>query len=317
MNGKMKVLFEKYPSIENSYREKEINTWLGYHPELVNEHFILQEKIHGSNIQFIFRPRLPMAYASRNRVLGDENFHGLHEVMEREDFKEFISKVQTIVDNNEYILDTLRFYGELFGANIQKGVDYGRERQILFFDIKMDNTWLNQNLFYKFMFDNGLLDFKVPNFGVVPGLGNALAYDTVKDSLILGKENNIIEGVVIKPYFNVYESPEGSLFYLKKKNEQFKENSRKPKEFQDINPDVVQMSVAFREYITENRLQNVFSKYGEIEKPNQIGDYIRYILEDAKEDFLKDYDLSEFEAKEQKAIFNVGSLIVSMLKKNL
>lgn len=310
----MKVPFVKYPSIENTYREKEISGWLSYHPELVNEHFILQEKIHGCSIQFIFRPNMPLAYASRNRVLGDENFHGLHEVMERDNFKDFVAKVQGIVDSNQYILDVLRFYGELFGANIQKGVDYGKERQVLFFDMRMDETWLNQSTFHDFMHRNAL-GFCVPNFGVVEGLGAALAYDAVKDSLILNKENNIIEGVVIKPYFKTYESPDGSLFYLKNKNSQFQENSRAPKEFKDINPDVIQFGVAFREYITENRLQNIFSKYGEIERPNQIGDYIRYMIDDAKEDFIKDYDLSELSDKDQKSVFNVGSMVVSMLKK--
>lgn len=310
----MKGMFVKYPSIENSYREKEINTWLGYHPELMNEAYILNEKIHGSNLQLIFKPGLPVYFASRNRLLHDENFHGLHEVIVKDTIKSFIAEMEKHSTDTR---NTLRFYGELFGANLQKGVDYGKERQIRFFDMSVSGMWQTQTRFLDFMENDGFLSLAVPSFAVVTSLREALEFDIKKDSLILNKENNIIEGVVIKPYNKVYESPEGSLFYLKKKNEEFKENSRKPKDFTDINPDVVQYGVIFREYITENRLQNVFSKYGEIERPNQIGDYIRYMLEDAKEDFLKDYDLSEFADKDKKAIFNVGSLIVTMLKKNL
>ena len=72
-------------------------------------------------------------------------------------------------------------------------------------------------------------------------------------------------------------------------------------------------------YITENRLQNLFSKMGEIERPNQIGDYIRAMLQDAKEDFLKDFgdDFSALSAKDHKAVFNAGRKIAHMLKERL
>lgn len=39
-------MFIKYPSIENSYRAKEIERWLEFAPELINEEFVITEKIH-------------------------------------------------------------------------------------------------------------------------------------------------------------------------------------------------------------------------------------------------------------------------------
>ena len=40
-------------------------------------------------------------------------------------------------------------------------------------------------------------------------------------------------------------------------------------------------------YINENRLADLFSKYGEIQSNAEIGKYIKLMLEDAKEDFLE------------------------------
>ena len=48
--------FQKFFSIENHYRNKEIAKWLEIYPELKNEKFVLTEKIHGSNIQLYFSP---------------------------------------------------------------------------------------------------------------------------------------------------------------------------------------------------------------------------------------------------------------------
>ena len=66
---------------------------------------------------------------------------------------------------------------------------------------------------------------------------------------------------------------------------------------------------------------DTFSKHGEIQTPKDIGKYIKLILEDAKEDFLKDYNINELvidlDKNKEKAIFNVGSRIVNLLKSKL
>jgi len=40
-------MFRKYFSIEGSWRNKEIQWWLEKYPQLANETYVLQEKIHG------------------------------------------------------------------------------------------------------------------------------------------------------------------------------------------------------------------------------------------------------------------------------
>ena len=67
------------------------------------------------------------------------------------------------------------------------------------------------------------------------------------------------------------------------------------------------------------RLQAVFSKNGEIERPDQIGDFIRLVLTDAKEDFLQDNQeaVDALDKAKQKRVYNVGSMIAFLLKEYL
>lgn len=102
---------------------------------------------------------------------------------------------------------------------------------------------------------------------------------------------------------------------LKKKNEEFleRQKSKRPKVVDD---EVTRFNALFREYITLSRLQGIFSKYGEIQEPAQIGQFIRWMLEDALEDFLKDYgdEFGALDKKQQKQVRNVGGLVANMLK---
>jgi hypothetical protein len=46
----------------------------------------------------------------------------------------------------------------------------------------------------------------------------------------------------------------------------------------------------------------------------QMGNYIKLVLEDAKEDFLKEHTLPDLDEKTKKVIFNVGTDIALILK---
>lgn len=173
------VEFIRWRSIENSYREKFINGFLAQYPELLDEMYIITEKLHGANFQWFFAPGEKIRAGSRNRYLDtSSNFQGAS------------------------ISDLMKTRAEL----------------------------LNQ--------------FKI---------------------------------------------------------------------------EVARWNAEFASYITENRLQSVFSKEGEIEKPKQIGQYIKWILFDAKEDFLKDWGekIKLLDINQQKQIFNIGSKIANMLKNYL
>jgi len=300
----MKLL--KYPSIENHYDSRNINRWLHYHPELETEFYTIEEKCHGSNIQFIFTPNDKLRLASRNRILGDgENFYDIFNVIEK--YREFIDAFQSI---SNALNASYNFYGEIFGSNIQKGVDYGPEKQILFFGARVNGLWVSASTFYTMMKENNFSELIIPILGKADCLEDALEFKADVPSMILNKEDNIMEGVVIKPMFKVYESPEGEMFYLKKKNEKFLEKSKEPKVFVPSHP----LKEEFLKYINDNRLDGIFSKYGKIDRPQQIGEYIKYMLEDAKEDFLKENSIEGLSKNEIKEIFSAGYDVMRLLK---
>ena len=111
-----------------------------------------------------------------------------------------------------------------------------------------------------------------------------------------------------------------SRFLVKKKSEKFKEkeSTKKLKPKEDLSSEVVNLMLEFKSYINDNRMLSAFSKEGPIERPQEMGKYIKLIIEDAKEDFLKDNVVPDsLSEKEQKLIFNVGGLVADKLKKYL
>jgi hypothetical protein len=163
----------------------------------------------------------------------------------------------------------------------------------------------------------------VPVVAVVEGLQAALEFDIEFDSQLspegTGLGTNICEGVVIAPYRKIYRNAGGHTFLLKRKNEAFKEKQKVKRPPEPEDSEVARLNAEFRTYITDMRLQAVFSKEGEIERPDQIGDFIRLVLADAKEDFLQDNQeaVDALDRAKQKRVFNIGSMIANLLKARL
>lgn len=304
--------FLKYPSLENTYREKEITRWLEMYPELASETFVIQEKLHGSNIQILVYPNGDWHIASRNNVLElGEPFFDIWNVP----MSDIIEAGQEISDKAQSVV---RFYGELYGGNIQKGVNYGREKRIAIFDMSIDDVATRRLIPLQRFFDIAVdYDFThrlVPIVASITGLQSAIDYNSEIPSE-LSPTQDIAEGIVIKPRYRVYTDSSGSHFMLKKKNERFIEKMKEPKE-RTANTVVDELNAEFSLYINANRVESVFSKIGVIQSPNQIGDYIRLVLNDAKEDFEKDFAdrLEGLDKADLKGVYNVGSTIANLLK---
>jgi Rnl2 family RNA ligase len=306
--------FKKYPSLTNHYRTEDIHYWLGINPGLAQAKYVIQEKIHGANISFYICASEVVACSRNRRLPDDENFFGLPAV--RELYTNEFAALQAYAEKHKSIV---RVYGEFFGGQIQQGVDYGKEKRILFFDAKINNAWLTAEEFSVFLgHDCSLPYMSVPTLAVVRTLENALEFNTELKSVLWqeAKDDNIMEGVVIKPLGLVQESKEGSLFYIKKKNDAFKQKVHRKKKPAKIDQSLLDLQEEFASYLTDMRLQGIFSKYGMIWKPQQIGEYIKYMMDDAMESFLADNpDVKEMSKKTRKTIFrNAGKLIMPMLK---
>lgn len=291
--------FIKYPEIENSYHNKHIKKHIEHHPSVQKAMFYTQLKYDGSNIQFIFEPHTPMQLASRKRLLEEgENFNGVLDILE--DYRELIDWFQEYCD--EYNKN-VNLYGEIYGPGIQNRINYGNEKEIGFFDVRINGELLSLEQ---------VLDIPYILGYYLPFYEEYIPFDKIQDVSVPEEH----EGVVIKQYNKV----DNSLLFLKKKNEKFNEKSKekKNKNKKQTDPIVNEYINYFLPYITENRVLSVFSKEGEIDSPDQIGYYIKMVNEDAIKDFEKDYDCSNLTKNQRKQIFKSGNKeIVSILEKYL
>lgn len=309
--------FKKFPSLYNVTHTKSITYFLNKFPELREQRYVLLEKIHGANIQFAFTPEGQMRVASQNRWIDPgDSFYGVLDEMIT------ILPVLTMMKEDAYqCKSTIRLYGEFFGANIQKGVDYGEEKRFRFFGARYneDNIptyWVPYQMLKLQFQDAGLEDYLAPEVAIVKGLAGAVEYDC-SNQTNLGE--GIMEGVTIQPYADHFPY-DGSLFWLKKKNPEFIERveKRKPKKAQAVATKVMMLHSVFKEYICNMRMQALFSKEGPIEDQSQLGKYIPMLVADAREDFLRDYPaVGEMDKKDRKYIMNGGAAAAQLLKGEL
>jgi Rnl2 family RNA ligase len=306
----------KYPSLVNHYMEKDIERLKEiYWDKLTETDWIIQEKLDGANVSLLFQRGVPVKYFSRNQEVGNSvdgtDFYGASEAFETAVQKLF--KIQGFVDRTGR---SIRIYGELIGPTIQRKVNYGPNKHILFYDLMQNDMHRTSQDFENFMYDIGCGALCVPKLGIEPTFEDAVAYDTVFDSLVLKKKDNTVEGVVIKPWNQIFEDCNGSLFYIKKKNES-ESKPKKAKTPTNYSEEVNTWRDKFLSYIHPERCASVFSKEGMIESIKDMGKYISLIHVDALETFLKeekDYSEEMFTKQERKYILNSSKEVVSLLK---
>lgn len=309
-------MFKKYNSIENHYRQKYIINSISQHPEIETARYSITEKIDGANIQFFFKKGQEMKVGKRSSFLSlEDSFFDIWSVITKN--KDVLDRFQSFTDEADY---ELRVFGELYGPGINGRVDYGGQKNFLFFDIELDGRMVPQKQFEEIMSMLNIEGMMVPQLGYADGIQEALKAACEFNSHVLENQNNPAEGVVIKPYEKEFIMGNGSRFIIKKKSDKFKEKESGTKTAvkADLPESVVSLMLEFRGYVNRNRLLGIFSKYGEIKEPKQIGEYLQYLIKDAKEDFLKDHELPDtIDSKLQKKIFNVGGHGVNLLKEFL
>jgi Rnl2 family RNA ligase len=104
-------------------------------------------------------------------------------------------------------------------------------------------------------------------------------------------ENNITEGLVLKPDMPLHFGNGGRVM-VKSKNEKFKERIKKdpkePKEIIPMNELELKYYELYREFITESRVMSVISKVG-IVNPKAFGMILGMFMKDLYNDFDKEY----------------------------
>lgn len=320
--------FRKYNSITNHFEKSGLAKWLKIYPELYNEQYIIQEKIHGSNFSIWFENcdiGVDIKYANRTAFLDiTDRFFDYQLALQNEKVEKLINNIVNKIKKDN--IKELVIFGELYGGRIQKGVYYSDQKHIKFFDMRIDDVYLpfkETEEFFKKMESEDLL---VPKIAIVNSLDEALEFVPEFNTLLSDKEfeglDNICEGVVIKTYNKVFTNKDGSFFYIKNKNEKYweKHTLKRPNQKDYTMCDTAnELKDIFQTYITENRLYSVFSKYGQIESVKEIGKYISLLTEDAKKDFLKEYEdkFNPLTDREKRNILKVSDIASKIVRNNM
>jgi Rnl2 family RNA ligase len=298
-------MFKKYNSIENSYRKEFLERL--ERNGLAEENFVVQEKVHGANLSYFTADGINFQTAKRNGVIqAGEKFYNF-EILLNELQVSFQNIWNTLKEKYPN-LDQMSIFGEVMGGDfpteklpkskdavkVQKGIFYTPNNHFYAFDILINNAvyldvnevnelFEQENMFYaKTLFEG--------NLEACLNYPNAFNSTIPKQLGLPEIENNICEGVVIRPKQSAFLAS-GNRAILKNKNDKWSENKRFTKTFKEKEPlpeKIIKLQEAAATYITENRLNNVLSKMGEVTKKD-FGKILSALNKDVLEDFKKDF----------------------------
>jgi len=307
-------MFKKFYKIRNHYDRKRILKWVEYYPELASCKFIVQEKIHGANFAIQFKSDGSYSFQKRNSNLSmDSNFFNFQLILEDQEVISFIDRMTCFCKTQccNWII-----FGELYGDGIQKEVKYGSKRKVRFFDGYDCDTerWFAPEELIALAGES----LYVPVVGYFDGLLKALDVNIEFNSLLNPIEDNICEGVVIRPFEKNYIYMHDHLV-IKKKNEKFKEKVKKniDKGNEPLDENILRYSEIACSYVTENRLSNVISHIGEPSGMKDFGNYIAEFMKDYREDVYEENpEIKDLPKKDLKIVFrSANNIAVEMLKK--
>ena len=292
------VEFIKFPSLENTYREKEISRIA--EQGLDQQKYIVTEKVHGAHFDFYVSydesvDEVVVNCAKRTSILGeDEKFFNYKPVLEK-----YRKSLTNMFHLNCIEGDTLLVCGELFGGNIQSNMSYPLHQDFVGYDIKVVNNGKVDHTNKKSALSL-LSRFNIPSIpviGVYDSLQKALEVNEYFDSHLTRDGYNgdeafkEAEGIVIEPIVPSF-TKDGGRIYLKKKTKRFMEKNAgvKVKAPQETPQHIVDFLNICSQYLTEPRFEAVCSKIGEV-SIKDIGKVTGLFTQDVLEDVFKDDEL--------------------------
>lgn len=272
--------------------------------------WVVTEKVHGANFSFSY-DGYKLQYAKRREYLSwEDDFFGFQLVVNQLEntIISLFEHLSVVVPGKRYII-----YGELFGGKyphsdvqevehvhaIQTGVYYAPDIHFCAFDIGIVNE---QGIKYYLDYETAVSYFE--QFGVpyvkpllIGKFNEALNFNTRINSPIPTQqfglpelEQNLIEGVVIKPYNLKDIDLLSNRPIIKLKNPEFDEEEKFHKAekwsfIPDISSKAENLSFIIDElrlYVSQNRLESVLSKVGALDMNNNLR------LSEIKSEFLQD-----------------------------
>jgi hypothetical protein len=150
------------------------------------------------------------------------------------------------------------FFGEWFGPGIQKGISYGATKAFRVFDAKLDGRYMDWDTVVTLATKIG--------FATVPVLYRGVPKMSVFESLLdikskvglesgIDKEDNLHEGIVIKPTQMIINEYTGQWLIAKYKPARWSE--RKSDKLKEAKPIPIESHTFIEEFVTEIRLEHV------------------------------------------------------------
>lgn len=346
-----KYFFKRFPSIENSYRQKYIKKILesgkGSHE------FLVEEKIHGANFSiWAFQDRTLLPAKRSGFIKCNESFFSYEKTFEEN--KEKVLLLLPIItrefskDKQLETIDGIAVFGELFGGSYphkevkhcmdkkianQHVVHYCPENKFIAFDIfvfgknknnENDGFFINAIERNYYLKEHDIMFCPPLHIGT---LKECLEYNnkfqTAIPSLFGLPEiiNNFCEGTVIKP-LREGVTLDGKRIIIKNKNERFSEKqnrnitySEKPK----LPDDLVPLFDYSKDLVNDNRLNSILSKEEIPMEPKSFGQIMGLIKKDVMTEIKKDQE-EKFESltKEEKKKLEraIASIVISPFLKN-
>jgi len=334
------IQFKKYNSIENTFDREFMDKIVI--EECDKQEFVVQEKVHGANVCLITDGKTVSFGKRTGFVEAGEKFYDYEELLER--YKPKVISLFSVVKESFTDVKTLMIFGEMFGGKyphpdvkndnktmiIQKGVHYCPNHEFYAFDLYIVNDETGRFL----SVDEANTYFEREGFFYAKSLFRGTFAECLKypnDALskiaewmgLPPIEDNICEGVVIRPVVPTYLQ-NGARVLLKSKNDRFAEKKavkkRTPKLFVEpsYSEELNNLLPEAEQYVTENRLNNVASKIGQISVPKDTGKLIGLFSKDILDDFLKEHSgkYAALEKSEQKILNrHINSLATDLIKK--
>ena len=273
--------------------------------------WVVTEKVHGANFSFSYENGT-LRFAKRKDYLQwNDDFFGFQLVVNKleNNILRLFEQLSSDIVGEKYMV-----YGELFGGKyphpevdtiadlqaIQTGVYYTPEIAFCAFDIAIENEsgskyYLDYETAVGYFEQFGIFYAKpllIGKFAEAMNF-NIRINSTIPKALQLPElQDNLIEGVVIKPYNQVDQNRRP---IVKLKNPEFDEEEKfHEAEKWSFVPTVTSRTedlsfivAELRHYITQNRLQSAISKIGTLDRTNtlRVADIKAEFLEDVLVDF--------------------------------
>lgn len=272
--------------------------------------WVVTEKVHGANFSFVYENGT-LKFAKRKEYLKwTDDFFGFQLVVNKieDTILSLFEHLSNEVTGEKYIV-----YGELFGGKyphpevnaikdlnaIQTGVYYTPAIEFCAFDIAIEKKGSDSK--YYLDYETSLNYFK--QFGIfhakplfIGKFTEALNFNTRINSTIPKEfelpelKDNLIEGVVIKPFNQIDQSTLFTRPIVKLKNAEFDEEDKfheaeKWSFIPDVSSKTEDLSFIMEElrnYITQNRLKSAISKIGQLDSNNPMR------ISEIKTEFLND-----------------------------